>query len=288
MIGLNKRGVKKSLWTIVDIVFITILILAVFPFINDVKEDTYFEKKFLSKDMALLLNTLQYVPGDVHLMYPDYAPYEDYVYNFEDEKVSVSESKEAIGGWSYLSFFYFDNTFLIKNFDTVKEPSSIYFSKLEDSVNIDTSMQGFGEVSCPKPSGAKIEEEGRVFIVEEKGRAGEIFNNIIDKSSLYNEVPPESGVSVPVLLIIEAKESDKQSIGIHYLNKEKNTYALACNIKNFLSEKENLVSPEIFKGGEEYKEFLAIRIELGYKDSEDIENLALGIKEGIEEYDKSI
>jgi len=65
----GKRGVELSLWTIVQLILI--LVFVFFPLWEFVLSDHYklFERRFVSKDIALMIDTLYAAPGDVYYTY---------------------------------------------------------------------------------------------------------------------------------------------------------------------------------------------------------------------------
>ena len=67
---LGKRGITATLlWTIIALVLIALIAATFMLFIKDVKENTYFQKTYVAKDLALLLNKIQASPGEVQYHY---------------------------------------------------------------------------------------------------------------------------------------------------------------------------------------------------------------------------
>lgn len=70
-------------------------------YIDSVAEDTMFEKSYLSKDLALLTDTIYSSPGEVRYLYTnDKAELNKFEFEFSNQKVSVSEvkAKEKLKG----------------------------------------------------------------------------------------------------------------------------------------------------------------------------------------------
>lgn len=291
----KKKGIKLSLWVFVDIIFISVLILAVFPFINDVKESTYFEKRFFSKDMALVMGTMQSLPGDVLYSYShEKLGMSDYDFRFTKNKVAVSESDKNTGGSNFVSYPFYNNQFLLNDYKgNIKNPSTIHFSKTMDVMKVDTESSGISNRDCPKIKSAVISEKGKVFILhKESKQEAEKISTFIDNSLVYDSAGVQSSLEVPVILTIDARASDENSIKVYYMNKAKETFSLGCHVRNKIAETGEFASVRLLPGLERQPsisdDFLALYFEVHYMDKQSIEYLGLGIKKGIIEYDKNV
>lgn len=291
---LGKKGIKLQLWVLVDIVFITILILAVFPFLNDVQDSTYFEKRFFSKDIAILMNTIQGMPGDVSYTYQHEAlDMSDYMFKFKENSVAVTEQQD-IEGRNYLNYPFYDNKFLMNDYaGKLQKPSSISFSKSMDVMRVSAKSSGFSVRNCPKIEGSKISEEGRFFIVHEDSKgAAETLNTLLDGSGIYEKSAVRSGLDVPVLFIINAKKTDENMAELYYLNQNKKSFALGCNIRNALSE-EGLFSVRFLPGldmdtGIDTEGFLALYMKISYKNEDKLLEFSRAVDEGTDRYDEDL
>ena len=108
----KKRIDKKaemSSWVmtfIIDLAIVAIITIILLVYVHDVATDTRFEKGFLARDIALLVNAVYASPYDLVLEYSsdrddfvyDFNNYRVDVYNKVDIKKTEQEREESIGG----------------------------------------------------------------------------------------------------------------------------------------------------------------------------------------------
>lgn len=89
--GLFKKATifEKPIWLLIDLVVSIAVFIILMNYVNNVGESLTFERKFLSKDIALLIESLYASPGSVSLKYPQNTFW--FSYKFEDNAVSVIE-----------------------------------------------------------------------------------------------------------------------------------------------------------------------------------------------------
>ncbi len=114
-IFLDKRGQTNEIYHILIQLLIAVTIYMILQsYIDSVAKDTLFEKSYLSKDLALLTNTIYGGPGEVKYLYVnDEVELGRFEFDFSDGKVKVGErGVEADIGAEYpyaedLKFQYF-------------------------------------------------------------------------------------------------------------------------------------------------------------------------------------
>ncbi len=96
MLQYKKRGLfkkatifEKPIWLLMDLLVAILVFFLLMYYVNNVGESLTFEREFLSKDIALLIESLYASPGDVSLKYPQNTFW--FSYKFEDNAVSVVE-----------------------------------------------------------------------------------------------------------------------------------------------------------------------------------------------------
>lgn len=88
----NKRGIlEKPLWFLIDLIITVIVIYYSATYVDQITSTTVFEKNFLSKDIALLIDSLYSSPGEVLLKYPQKTLW--FSYEFDHNRVKVFEEK---------------------------------------------------------------------------------------------------------------------------------------------------------------------------------------------------
>ena len=93
----KKADVTHELYFVTAQVSIAMFILWVLlSYVDSIKEDTLFEKIYLSKDIALIADMIYAAPGSVLYEYSnEKADLSKYSFNFESQKLSVQEIKEG-------------------------------------------------------------------------------------------------------------------------------------------------------------------------------------------------
>ena len=104
--GLGKKAqVEHEFYYIIAQMFLIVLIaVALFTFIDDVADQTLFEKNYLSKDIALIVNSIYASPGDVSYTYP--GDIKNFIIDFKPGQVYVYEEFEQYEELAYPKCFY--------------------------------------------------------------------------------------------------------------------------------------------------------------------------------------
>jgi hypothetical protein len=103
---LKKRGKKatifeKPIWFLIDLLIAVIVFLMLLSYVDQLGESLTFERDFLAKDIALLVDTLYASPGSLTLKYPQNTFW--FGYQLKDNEVQVIE-KGLISKKSYGQF----------------------------------------------------------------------------------------------------------------------------------------------------------------------------------------
>ena len=142
----NKNGINQELFfNIFEVVLAFIVILSLFYFINDVVKQTIFEKNYLARDLAILVNTIYSAPGDVNYDYKENSDKFQFVFNFTPNKVEVYSYEEKEPG-EHLNYLFGEDkiiAFGYKNLIYDKENVKIEFLKSDDYINIDKPKEDF-------------------------------------------------------------------------------------------------------------------------------------------------
>ena len=66
----NKKGLEhETFFTMFDVVLAVVVFLALMDYVVDVQKQTIFERNYIARDTAILINTLSAAPGDVSYTY---------------------------------------------------------------------------------------------------------------------------------------------------------------------------------------------------------------------------
>ena len=142
----GKRGFELSLWVLIETLIAAVVIVIVFQFITGVRDDTLFEQRYMARDIALLMDSVSSVPGDVYYTYESRG-LSDYDYIFSGNTIRVTKPGEEIGG-SYV--FYYDNSHAL-DMGAVESPNMLYFSRSGESLRVaeDIFERVDTEKACP-------------------------------------------------------------------------------------------------------------------------------------------
>ena len=134
----GKKGISDEVFfNIFELILAMIVIVSLLKFINDVSEQTIFEKNYLARDMALLINTLYTAPGDVSYIYNEDTANFKFIYGFMPNKVEVYEKEEALQQ-NHPFYPFAENKKIKFGYDKIeyKEDLRIRFSKGADEIGI--------------------------------------------------------------------------------------------------------------------------------------------------------
>lgn len=88
--GIGKKGALENiLFFLIDLIVVVIVFFLMMGYVDKVVESTTFEKNFLARDTALLIDTLYVSPGNIVVDYPQDTFW--FNFNFEKNKVEVYE-----------------------------------------------------------------------------------------------------------------------------------------------------------------------------------------------------
>lgn len=144
----GKRGVSAMYWTIIALVLIALVTVTFFAYIKDVKDDTYFQKTYVSKDLALLLNKIQSSPGNVQYHYfQENFKTSDFDFSFDKNYVGIY----AKGSQNYkVGFPFFYNTLIVNNLDTIDTPRNLFIVKDDKTISFTDREAAFMQDTTKK------------------------------------------------------------------------------------------------------------------------------------------
>ena len=93
----KKADTTHELYFAIIQVLIALFVLGVMlAYVDSIKDDSSFEKVYLSKDFALLVNVVYAAPGEVfYQYYSENIDLSKYFFNLKNQKASVEEAKEG-------------------------------------------------------------------------------------------------------------------------------------------------------------------------------------------------
>ena len=135
-IFLHKKAQDNEIYHILIQILIAIMVYwALQSYIDSVAKDTLFEKLYLSKDIALLINTIYGGPGEVNYLYTNIkAELNTFEFDFKEQKASVNEF-DSKGKLVVEQPYGEDLNFPYSGQKLVK-PDQISFSKTKNNLKI--------------------------------------------------------------------------------------------------------------------------------------------------------
>jgi N-acetylmuramoyl-L-alanine amidase len=93
---MQKRGALEPshhlLLFLFELFVVSMVFIGLLQYVDSIEQDTLFEKSYMSKDLALLVNTIQAAPGDVNYVYTHpKLPLTDFVFSFQDGRATIAE-----------------------------------------------------------------------------------------------------------------------------------------------------------------------------------------------------
>ena len=279
----GKRGLKLPLWVLTELILLGVIIVFFMTYTYDIKQDTYFQKTFVVKDLSFLLGKIQSSPGNVKFHYlQEKFKTTDYDFTFDENHVGIFEP----GNHNYKIIYpLFYNRNLENNFLGFEQPTELFIHKTplrieftnQERINHDEIIDLCREIinAEPSPTGSSLSatnEQSIVLIANdesasvivgavaekltaEKFKAKKIIttkNNIgfdigqIGINDMVVELSVEKGVYI---------EKDELLVQYGLSSGKKKGERLACMFHNTLIENLNFIS----KGVEQSQDKLLIR-----------------------------
>ena len=257
---LNRKAQTNPVYHILFQILIAVTVYWILQsYIDSVANDTLFEKSYLSKDLALLTDTIYSSQGEVNYLYTnDKAELNKFEFDFSKQKISVSEieAKEKLKAeYPYgedLKFPYFGQKIIRMN--------QIALSKTKNNLEINPNFKSKVEKQvCPDVNTKSDPKQISVLIYSDKM---ELTENV--GGALAEKLKPDFK-DVVYLGVEEAKVKSKDfdllfGITFNVDDKEKNiitasifalasedarekSYKLACKITNKLIEEDYPITP---------------------------------------------
>lgn len=143
----GKKGITHDLFfNVFELLLAFIVAFALFNFVNDIIKQTIFEKNYLTRDLALIINTLYAAPGEVVYNYDEDVG--EFIIDFTGDidntdnkynRVSVYLEEESIRNIFYLFAEDKNLPFQYKILSSGEEDFKIGFFKSDQYVDVDLS-----------------------------------------------------------------------------------------------------------------------------------------------------
>ena len=289
---MQKRGeIKLNYEVLIELVLLIVITSAFFYFHKTVQENTVFEKSYVARDIALLMETSQSVPGDVTAYYsqPEFDVGK-YNYDFSDNLFKVYE-QNILSSIYYP--FYLDKT-LTAPLPAFEHPAAFVITKLHRVFEI----KEFGSITqknpaltCPEYASTKKQQFSLAVVTDADTAQLQSYllnNPTILFAKKYKEPTEETN-----LVIIFSSESGK-TIQAYYSNTDDGqSEKMACILANAIF---NSITTKISEASVEYPETssddtlllnkngIAVQIVIGKDLLTESTTIKSALKTGLEEY----
>lgn len=131
----NKKASTIShdlFFNVFELVLAIIVILALFNFVSDVAKQTIFEKNYLARDMAILINILYSAPGDVAYYYDENT--DKFTFDFQPNKIVIYKPEDKENPQSYPFAENKNMQFRYNTLTSKQDRERIVFSKSDNQI----------------------------------------------------------------------------------------------------------------------------------------------------------
>lgn len=280
----SKRGNLTDLIT-QPIIKIIIIFLLIYPplqlMINTVGDNKSFEKNFYARDIALLVDTLELLPGN---MIVDYTVKEEFDFELDENEVRVYEKGIDLyfGRYGFIEDknIKIDYKKISIILEKGEEEKRLIFSKLGNEINF--NEKGISSEKISKISCSDIGTKGDIKKKKVYLDGDEKINGYLRNSHFINQVVTEVKDADLVLSVNKEENDARVYINDNSANKEKSR-KLACLILNQFSQYFENTQIMLDISGKDILNTnrVAVYLEVGEVDDD---KASIAIYEGVKEY----
>jgi hypothetical protein len=197
---MQKRGeIKLTYDVLIELILLIAITIAFFSFHKTVQEDTVFEKTYVARDIALLMETSQSVPGDITAYYsqPEFDVGK-YNYDFSDNLFKVYE-ENVLSSFYYP--YYLDKT-LTAPLPALEHPAAFVITKLHTVFEI----KEFGSITqknlaltCPEYASTKKQKLSMAVAADADTAQLQTYllgNSLLSFAKTYKEPTEETNLVI--------------------------------------------------------------------------------------------
>ncbi|MBU0628515.1 MAG: N-acetylmuramoyl-L-alanine amidase [Nanoarchaeota archaeon] len=142
------QGDIESYFVAIKLILAMSAIIAMSAYVYSIATDTYFEKTYLSRDLAFTANTIYFAPGSIYNIY-DREKLSKFGVTFSNPKASLLEYDEKTKGLPFIYYYASDLNYKFQN-EEVRQLPKVYFQKSSGTVEIKPYLQDKTKlIDCP-------------------------------------------------------------------------------------------------------------------------------------------
>jgi len=146
---LGKKGAEHELYYIImELLIVVLIAVLMFGFVKNLGTNTFFEKLYMSRDLALVVNTIYAAPGDVQYTYSnDKVNMIKFYFRFNLQKATIDEKEINKEPSSTANYYYYGDVYDEKNplSNYLIKPKEIKFIKTDNLLKIGNEKLVFKE-----------------------------------------------------------------------------------------------------------------------------------------------
>ncbi|MBI5002169.1 hypothetical protein HZC31_02190 [Candidatus Woesearchaeota archaeon] len=166
---MQKRGqLNLGNQVIIEIILLVLIVGVFFYFHTTVQKNTLYEQSYAARDIALLLETSQSVPGDVTLFYSQ--PSFDvgaYSYDLSDNLLRVYQTSSVTA----ITYPFFLDARLYQTLGVFEHPGAFYINKEKGTFTVEehgsVTLEEKKELRCPSVASTKTTQLSFVVLSDE-------------------------------------------------------------------------------------------------------------------------
>jgi N-acetylmuramoyl-L-alanine amidase len=252
----NKRGISIGKILLIELILGLVVFAGISVFLYSLQDNTLFEKKVITRDLSLLSNTIQSVPGNVAYQYIpvekeesifDYLNIlkEEKAYNYEfiKNKITISENF-----YSKISYPFFYNNYLEQGIYVIQNATMFTITNFNNAFTIHSKgmlglKPGTSLSTITETPGYKITstiEEIKLMAIDAAG--GHYKEDIQNKKQGNGGIEHELSFDITTRLIQELTSSKKTVIQTRNQKEPKNDYTMEKRINLIPKETDLIIS----------------------------------------------
>lgn len=277
---------------IIEVILLVLIVGVFFYFHTTVQKNTLYEQSYAARDIALLLETSQSVPGDVTLFYshPSFDVGK-YSYDLSDHLLRVYEISSATA----ITYPFFLDSRLYQTLAVFEHPAAFYINKEQGTFTVEEhgsiEIQQKKELRCPSVASTKTAQLSFVLLSEESVFSkiqSDLLNNPKIGFAKTNKEEAALTSQTSLVLLLSTQEGSDVTAYIPQTADEQSE-KLGCLIENnILAQFSDATLSRPLASQEEYlnenTNGLAVHLVIGNDLLTDSTKISTAIKEGLEEY----
>ena len=163
----SKKAISHEMFlNVFELVLATIVMLALLSFVKSVVNNSIFEKNYLSRDTAILLNTIYAAPGDVSYSYKENTGKSSFIFKFSPGRVEINDASDHKSVLDYVSGVDISSKKgegASHEKEDQKSNAPVFYLFAENknfALTYATIETGFAEIRVPFKDSYRVQEEG--------------------------------------------------------------------------------------------------------------------------------